>query len=162
MELPSIETTVELMKRLHSGQTDKAGEPYWGHPLRVMRRLGDDASMEAKLIALLHDTIEDCGISPAYLLDLGYGPRVTMGVVNITKPKNTKSTYAGWIAYVAMIGFPDDIRVKIADIEDNSDPARLAKLTREARDTLLEKYQPALVTLRTALEGKLRKQARTT
>jgi (p)ppGpp synthase/HD superfamily hydrolase len=51
---------------LHRGQQDKAGACYILHPLRVMldRALTTE---EVWIVAVLHDTLEDCDISSAQL-----------------------------------------------------------------------------------------------
>jgi hypothetical protein len=41
----------------HSGQTDKAGAPYVLHPLRVMLSV---TTNEERIVAVLHDLVEDC------------------------------------------------------------------------------------------------------
>jgi (p)ppGpp synthase/HD superfamily hydrolase len=56
-----IERAIGIALRAHDGQTDKNGEPYIMHPLRVMfsvmlRLPGDETAAAA---AVLHDVIED-------------------------------------------------------------------------------------------------------
>jgi hypothetical protein len=46
------------------------------------------------------------------------------------------------------------ILVKLADVEDNSDPERLALLPEETRARLLRKYEPAKEVLRAAARQK--------
>jgi (p)ppGpp synthase/HD superfamily hydrolase len=58
IDTPSIDETINLLMRAHEGQFDKAGEPYWRHPIRVMARLvlrTPEISLEAMQAALLHD-----------------------------------------------------------------------------------------------------------
>lgn len=57
--MPSIDETIAFIRSAHVGQTDKAGAPYWRHPVSVMERLGADATEDEKLVALLHDVVED-------------------------------------------------------------------------------------------------------
>jgi (p)ppGpp synthase/HD superfamily hydrolase len=57
----NIENAIDLALRAHKGQKDKAGAPYILHPLRVM--LSMDTDIERK-VAVLHDVIEDGGITP--------------------------------------------------------------------------------------------------
>jgi (p)ppGpp synthase/HD superfamily hydrolase len=59
MAKPSIDDTINFIKIAHAGQFDKGGVEYWKHPVSVMYRLGPDASEDCKLVALLHDVIED-------------------------------------------------------------------------------------------------------
>jgi (p)ppGpp synthase/HD superfamily hydrolase len=63
-----IERAIELAVVSHSGQVDKNGEAYILHPLRVMlavRKHG--GSIEQQAAAVLHDVIEDCGVSDEFL-----------------------------------------------------------------------------------------------
>ena len=51
---------LEFATHAHEGMTDKAGAPYIGHPVRVAARLEGETD---KVVALLHDVVEDCGVS---------------------------------------------------------------------------------------------------
>lgn len=58
-----------IMLKAHKGQKDKAGMPYFLHPLRVSMSVKDE---RAKVVALLHDVLEDSEkyeISDFYFLD---------------------------------------------------------------------------------------------
>src|SRR5690242_11283204 len=50
---------LELAVEAHRHQTDKAGEPYAWHVIRVGASLLPDE--EAAVVGLLHDVLEDCG-----------------------------------------------------------------------------------------------------
>lgn len=54
--------------RAHEGQKDKSGREYIMHPIRVAERCKDP---RAKIVALLHDTIEDTDVTPDYLHSQG-------------------------------------------------------------------------------------------
>ena len=58
----------------HVNQTDRAGQPYILHPLRVMAAMDTD---EAKRVAILHDVVEDCGVTLDDLRALGKGSSST-------------------------------------------------------------------------------------
>ena len=47
---------MQIATEVHHTQVDKGGKPYIGHPLRVEKLCQDD---DSKIVALLHDTIED-------------------------------------------------------------------------------------------------------
>ena len=53
-----IKTALSIAKEAHKGQHDKAGADYIFHPITVA--LLCDTAKE-KAVALLHDTLEDCG-----------------------------------------------------------------------------------------------------
>jgi (p)ppGpp synthase/HD superfamily hydrolase len=51
-----LNRAIILAVEAHAGQTDKAGDPYILHPLRVMLRFTDPTE---RIVAVLHDVIED-------------------------------------------------------------------------------------------------------
>lgn len=76
---------LEYGQKLHEGQFRKTGEPYFVHPLEVtleIIRLNLDE--DAVMAALLHDTIEDCGINHADLAEK-FGLGVADIVEGVTK-----------------------------------------------------------------------------
>ena len=130
---------VSLAARLHGAQTDKLGEPYLGHLVRVMLRLPTDASDDENVAALLHDVIEDVPDGSRLLAEAGVPARVIGLVATLTRRDG--EDYDAFIDRVA--GTPAR-RVKRADVEDNSDPGRLARLPAETRERLLKKYARAI------------------
>jgi (p)ppGpp synthase/HD superfamily hydrolase len=120
---PTIAETIKLMQFLHEGQEDRAGLPYWPHPLRVMLRLGPHAHPIAKHIALLHDVTEDCGVTGIWLARRGYSPQVIHGVDLLTH--DTERTRRGYEDRILQSGNPWAIAVKLADVFDNMAPGRI-------------------------------------
>ena len=53
----NLERAIAIATEAHTGQTDKARAPYILHPLRVMRARDSD---DARIVAVLHDVVEDC------------------------------------------------------------------------------------------------------
>ncbi|HEX5954101.1 MAG TPA: bifunctional (p)ppGpp synthetase/guanosine-3',5'-bis(diphosphate) 3'-pyrophosphohydrolase [Rhodanobacteraceae bacterium] len=71
--------------RAHATQKRKSGEPYITHPLAVATILaGLRMDAETILAAILHDTLEDTGLTRAQL-ETGFGPTVTELVDGVTK-----------------------------------------------------------------------------
>lgn len=113
--------TVNLMMRQHRGQTDKAGKDYYFHPMRVSTRV---ATVEQKIVALLHDTIEDTGMTPGRLSQLGYSHEVVTDLLSVTRAEG--ESYAH---FIVRVGDNETGRlVKLADLEDNMDIRRLRDL----------------------------------
>lgn len=100
----------------HSGQTDANGEQYIGHVLRVIGQL---KPLRAKVIAALHDVLEDSSITIEDLREQ-FPECVTSEVERLThKPGQPRREY------IRQVG--DSIwatLVKLADLEDNTDPRR--------------------------------------
>lgn len=136
----TIEDAVAIATAAHEGQTDKSGHPYIGHPLRVMARV--DAEHE-KMVAVLHDVVEDTDVTADDLLAAGCPPEVVAAVVAISKVDGEdQETYLARVA-----ADPIALVVKRADIADNSSPARMAKLDEATRERLTAKYARALALL---------------
>lgn len=138
-EQAQLEQTIALMKSAHDGQYDKNGKPYWQHPMAVMELLGPDASLDAKLTALLHDIVEDTELSITTISYLGYSPEVVGAVYLLTRPKGMN--YIDYITRLAESGNKIAIRVKVADLMHNLDP------NRPIPDNLRERYEKALAFL---------------
>jgi (p)ppGpp synthase/HD superfamily hydrolase len=57
MDLPSLlERAIAIAVEAHRGKKDRYGSPYILHPLRVMAKVRTDS---AKILAVLHDVVED-------------------------------------------------------------------------------------------------------
>lgn len=126
-----------LARAAHTGQYDKAGMPYWTHPARVAARVADDTSAQAA--AWLHDVVEDSDVTLEDLLAQGFPAEVVAAVALLTRRRGQPAAdyYAG-IRTDALA-----LRVKLADLADNSDPDRLALLDRQSRERLEAKYAHA-------------------
>ena len=118
----AIEKALEIALRAHRGQRDKAGAPYILHPLRLMLAVEDE---DQRLAALLHDVVEDGGVTLEDLSREGFSPTVVAAVEALTKREG--EDYAAFIERI--LPNPVARRVKIADLEDNLDVRRLPDLT---------------------------------
>jgi len=136
----TLERAIAIAAEAHAGQVDKAGKPYILHPLRVMLRL---ETAEERIVAVLHDIVEDCGWSIDDLGAAGFSPTVLRAVESLTRKDG--ESYDAFVARAA--ADPIGRRVKLADLEDNSDPSRIANPTDRDR-ARLEKYQRAIRFLR--------------
>lgn len=124
----------EFAREHHAGQVDKAGRPYVEHPMRVRDRVRGPA---ARMAALLHDVIEDCGVTAEELLADGCPADVVRAVQALTKVKGEPLE----ASMRRVAADPLAVQVKRADIADNSDPARLAVLEPALAERLAEKYR---------------------
>ena len=80
-----IQRAYDYAEQLHRGQTRKSGEAYIEHPVSAAKYLVD-LSLDAPTIAaaLLHDVVEDCGVSVAELRQR-FGEDVARLVDGVTK-----------------------------------------------------------------------------
>lgn len=140
----------------HARQVDKAGLPYSGHLLRVAARayahaeargLSVDVARLCAQVGWLHDTIEDTFTEPDDLAAAGFEPRVIQAVEQLTRP--AALPYLDWIQQLVADGDVLALIVKLADNEDNADPARQA--VRPVSTALLDRYERSADLLRRAL-----------
>ena len=138
-------TIVDIARRLaeqhHAGQVDKAGEPYLGHVLRVADRVAAHGPV-AVAAALLHDVIEDTAAGTDDLAAAGIPDAVIEVVLLLTKTEGPLDAY-----YARIRAHPVAVVVKLADVADNSDPARLGLLDAATRERLERKYAKAVAAL---------------
>lgn len=132
-----VERAKALAHEAHAGQVDKAGEPYINHVARVAAAVSNDPLAEC--VAWLHDAEED---NPEFWESVKHSlpEKITYGVFFLTRiATEHERDYYGQIK-----SRPICLRVKLADIADNCDPARLAKLDPKTAARLRRKYAKAL------------------
>ncbi|MEE8519044.1 MAG: bifunctional (p)ppGpp synthetase/guanosine-3',5'-bis(diphosphate) 3'-pyrophosphohydrolase [Dehalococcoidia bacterium] len=80
-----IEDALAYAARMHEGQTRRSGEPFIEHPISAAKYLAE-LSLDAQTIAaaLLHDVVEDCGVTVQELRDR-FGDDVASLVDGVTK-----------------------------------------------------------------------------
>lgn len=131
----TLEDAIELALSVHRGAVDKGGEPYILHPLRVMLR---QQSTVARMAAVLHDVVEDSDVRLDDLRDRGFAEEVVRAVDALTRRPGES-----YEAFVERAGADPVARaVKLADLEDNMDVRRLARVD-EASARRLERYRKA-------------------
>lgn len=108
----------------HRGQKDKAGEDYSHHPFRVAEKC---QSINSKVVALLHDTIEDTEVTVETLQNEGFSQEIIDGVLSVTKREG--ESCEDFVRRAAEN--PLGREVKKADLEDNMDIRRLEEITDE-------------------------------
>lgn len=150
-QAPQIEAARKLVRELFAGIADKGGKPYAEHCERVEAALPTWVSDDARCAALLHDVVEDCGITGGDLRRMGFSDR-TVWLVLMLSRMTKEITYIDWIRSIAATGDAELIAIKLSDNLDNSDPARIAALPPEQRD-IVRRYERARRILEPALEG---------
>ena len=113
---------LQIAIRAHKGQKDKAGHDYILHPIRVSERCDDP---RAKIVALLHDTIEDTDVTADYLREEGFTEEIVEAVLAVTRREGEE--YDDYVRRAAQNELGR--MVKRADLEDNMDIRRLPELT---------------------------------
>ena len=118
----------------HAGQKDKAGLPYVEHPRAVAARV---ESEEEKIVALLHDTVEDTDATIEEIREM-FGSTIADAVALLTHDDSVP-----YMEYVAKVKENPIARaVKLADLTHNMDLSRIPHVT-ERDLQRIEKYKKA-------------------
>jgi (p)ppGpp synthase/HD superfamily hydrolase len=139
-EMTLLEKALEIALRVHAGQKQKDGSPYILHPLRVMARVHTD---EERMAAVLHDVVEDSAVTIEDLRVAGFPEHVLETVRLLTHGEGI--SYEDYVLRLK----PDPMarRIKLADLEDNSDIRRLSGIEEKDLERL-RKYHRAWQILR--------------
>ena len=137
--IPTLEDALILAATAHSGQVDKAGMPYVLHPIRVMLRV---SSPEERIVALLHDVVEDTPGTFDELRERGYPRRILTALDGVTNREG--ESYEEFVGRAGRD--PISRAVKLADLADNMDLSRLPHITDKDR-ARLAKYEAAVAKL---------------
>lgn len=125
-----------IAKSVHKSQTDKAGVDYFsGHLTSVVNGVNNN---KAKVIAYLHDSLEDTPLTDKELLKV-FDRDIVEAIKVLTKPKNVK--YLTYIRNVKTNHLATE--VKLSDLRNNSDLSRLSKVTEKDLQRK-EKYEKAI------------------
>lgn len=135
---------------VHRGQVDKLGERYIHHPARVASRFDVVEEPVEHAAAWLHDVIEDGNVTAQDLVEAGMLPEIVEVVAVLTRPG---FPWEDVDYYERVRGNPWALRVKLADIDDNTAEWRTRLLDEKTRTRLAEKYAHARAQLETRAEG---------
>ncbi len=134
--MPTLEDAILLATKAHRGRKDKAGAAYILHPLRVMLRM---KTRDERIVAVLHDVIEDTKYTLKDLRKAGYSQKVLRSLDHLTKRDGEE--YDEFIMRVKRN--PLARRVKVADIKDNLDLKRIRE-PKERDFKRIKKYRRSL------------------
>jgi (p)ppGpp synthase/HD superfamily hydrolase len=109
----------------HGSQTRKyTGEPYIVHPIAVAETLAELGHPdETVAAALLHDVVEDCGVTLA-TIEAEFGPRVAElveQVTDVSRPEDGKRAKRKELDRLHLAeADPEGKSIKLADLIDNT------------------------------------------
>ena len=124
-----LDTAMEIAVQAHKGQTQKNGQPYILHPLRLMLKLQTEQEM---ITAVLHDVLEDSEFTFDDLKRQGCPEAILQALDCLTRRKEER--YSDYILRVKNNELAR--KVKLVDLQDNMDVLRLTKLTKKDLDRL--------------------------
>lgn len=139
--------TLELVTKLFEGKTDKAGLPYYNHLLKVYANVSE---YDEKIIALLHDVVEDTDITFDNLKEYGYPDSILEALKVLTKKKG--EYYPDYIERIIESNNIQAMNVKLADLKHNIDINRIEKPTINDYERINKRYIPAINKIQNKLE----------
>jgi len=136
----NLERAIQIAVEAHAGATDRGGKAYILHPISVMMRCETD---EEKIVAILHDVVEDTDWTFEALRQEGFTETIIEALKTVTKHSEDED-YDEFIQR----SLKNEIgrKVKIADLRENLDVTRIGELTDKDIERI-NKYKRALKTL---------------
>ncbi len=144
INMSTLERAIEIAVLAHKGQTDKEGQPYILHPLRMMFNVKMD---EEKMAAVMHDVVEERDWTLDQLKVEGFSENEIEAIDRLIRKES--DSYERFIEIAG--GNPISRIVKIADLTDNMDLSRINNL-REKDFLRLKKYKKAMTYLKNEKE----------
>jgi hypothetical protein len=135
----TLEQAYAIAEEAHGHQVDKQGDTYIRHIERVTAAVPD----EAKVVATLHDVVEDPPVTLEELVSKSLTPVEAEAVALLTR--RDEEEYGGFIErIVTAAGAPGRLApvAKAADVRDNL--GRLTPELRTERPDLVSRYESAL------------------
>lgn len=128
-EWRALHACILFAEAAHRGQLDKGGEPYIWHPLRVGMSLLPD--VDAARIGLLHDVVEDTGATLSDAAPFLDHDTLLVAVLDCLTRRKGQETYPQYLDRLLepAVTRPLAVNVKLADLRDNLDPRRLARIS---------------------------------
>ena len=136
----NLERAIQIAVEAHAGATDRGGKAYILHPISVMMRCETD---EEKIVAILHDVVEDTDWTFEALRQEGFSETIIEALKTVTKHSEDED-YDEFIQR----SLKNEIgrKVKIADLRENLDVTRICELTEKDIERI-NKYKRALKTI---------------
>ena len=131
-----LERAFELGKTAHSGQLRASGEPYFTHPVAVANLLINmRLDVDTVITALLHDTVEDCGVELATLAEQ-FGDDVAQLVDGVTKLsriaiQSSPSSAQAENFRKLLLAMSEDVRVLLVKLADRTHNMRTLSFIRK-------------------------------
>ncbi|MDO8459154.1 MAG: bifunctional (p)ppGpp synthetase/guanosine-3',5'-bis(diphosphate) 3'-pyrophosphohydrolase [Burkholderiaceae bacterium] len=145
-DLEKVRLAYRFADEAHLGQLRNNGEPYITHPIAVAAQCAEwKIDAQALMAALLHDSLEDCGVTKTELIER-FGSPVAELVDGLTKLDklqfNTREENQAESFRKMLLAMARDVRVILIKLADRSHNMRTladvprAKWTRIASETL--------------------------
>ena len=123
-DLDSVRRAYRFADEAHLGQIRNSGEPYITHPIAVAQQCAEwKLDAQALMAALLHDAIEDCGVTKPELIER-FGVPVAELVDGLTKLEklefNTREEIQAESFRKMLLAMARDVRVILIKLADRT------------------------------------------
>lgn len=154
----TLDDAIALAEFAHRNQVDQAGFKYIEHPKRVLAAVqAQGVPPYVQIAAILHDVTEDTPFTHTMLTDLGFS-EAAVKLVRVLDRVETNEWYDRYnteamttsrkdFYYDRIKMIPEARIIKLADIDDNMQPWRLAYFEKENQDRKIAKYTYARAAL---------------
>ena len=139
--------TLELVLKVFDDKVDKGGLPYFNHLFKVYENV---SNYNEKIVALLHDIIEDTNISIKDLEDFGYSENIVKSITYLTKKKG--EYYPDYIDRIINSLDICALNVKLADLKHNMDINRIKNPTINDYERISKRYEPAYLKIKNKID----------
>ena len=124
-EVDQVRKAYRFADEAHLGQIRASGEPYITHPIAVAAQCAEwKLDVQALMAALLHDAIEDCGVTKPELIERFRRPAVAELVDGLTKLDklqfNTREENQAESFRKMLLAMARDVRVILVKLADRS------------------------------------------
>lgn len=146
VDVESVRQAYRFADEAHLGQLRNSGQPYITHPIAVAQQCAEwKLDAQALMAALLHDAIEDCGVTKPELIER-FGAPVAELVDGLTKLEklefNTREENQAESFRKMLLAMARDVRVILIKLADRTHNMRTlgdaprSKWVRISRETL--------------------------
>ena len=124
LDVDNVRRAYRFADEAHLGQLRNSGEPYITHPIAVAQQCAEwKLDAQALMAALLHDAIEDCGVTKPELIER-FGPSVAELVDGLTKLEklefNTREENQAESFRKMLLAMARDVRVILIKLADRT------------------------------------------
>lgn len=133
------EYVLEKVIKVFKDKVDKGGNPYINHLLFVSEK---QKNIDAKIIGLLHDILEDTDTTEQELKLWGIPESIIKEIKLLTRVQG--QNYKEYIAKIKTEGSLDVLSVKLADLEHNMDISRVKDddMRVKVKNLIEKRYKP--------------------
>jgi guanosine-3',5'-bis(diphosphate) 3'-pyrophosphohydrolase len=145
-DIENVRKAYRFADEAHLGQLRNSGEPYITHPIAVAQQCAEwKLDAQALMAALLHDAIEDCGVTKADLIEHFSAPVAELvdGLTKLEKLEfNTREENQAESFRKMLLAMARDVRVILVKLADRTHNMRTlgdaprSKWIRISRETL--------------------------